>query len=93
VQYRVIRVHPTSLTVARGVGRGPQGSPRALAWPGGEEVRGSTSVAVPVDGTGTVSVAPVMATPVQQHWFINIYIAAYIQVQYMVIGVHPTGLV
>jgi hypothetical protein len=92
VQYRVIRVHPTSLTVARAVGRCPQGSPRALAWPGGEEVRGSTSVAVPVDGTGTVSVAPVMATPVQQHWFINIYITAYIQVQYMVIGVHPTGL-
>jgi hypothetical protein len=28
---------------------------------GGEEVRGPTSVAVPVDGTGTASVAPVMA--------------------------------
>jgi hypothetical protein len=29
-----------------------------LGW---EEVRGPTSVAVPVDGTGTASVAPVMA--------------------------------
>jgi hypothetical protein len=27
-----------------------------------------------------------------QHWFIYSYIAAYIQVQYRVIGVHPTGL-
>jgi hypothetical protein len=29
---------------------------------------------------------------VRQHWFIDSYIAAYIQVQYRVIGVHPTGL-
>ncbi len=29
---------------------------------------------------------------VQQHWFIDSYIAAYIQVQYRVTGVHPTGL-
>jgi hypothetical protein len=35
-------------------------------WPrlGGEEIRGPTSVAVPVDGTGTTSVAPVMVSPV-----------------------------
>ncbi len=29
---------------------------------------------------------------VGQHWFIDSYIAAYIQVQYRVTGVHPTGL-
>jgi hypothetical protein len=29
---------------------------------------------------------------VRQHLFIDSYIAAYIQVQYRVIGVHPTGL-
>jgi hypothetical protein len=29
---------------------------------------------------------------VRQHWFIDSYVAAYIQVQYRVIGVHPTGL-
>jgi hypothetical protein len=29
---------------------------------------------------------------VRQHWFIYSYIAAYIQMQYRVIGVHPTGL-
>jgi hypothetical protein len=29
---------------------------------------------------------------VRQHWFIDSYIAAYIQVQYKVTGVHPTGL-
>ncbi len=29
---------------------------------------------------------------VRQHWFIDSYIAAYIQVQYRVIGEHPTGL-
>jgi hypothetical protein len=29
---------------------------------------------------------------VRQHWFIDSYIAACIQVQYRVIGVHPTGL-
>jgi hypothetical protein len=28
---------------------------------------------------------------VRQHWFIDSYIAAYIQVLYRVIGVHPTG--
>jgi hypothetical protein len=28
----------------------------------------------------------------QQHWFIDGYIAAYIQVPHRVIGVHPTGL-
>ncbi len=28
----------------------------------------------------------------RQHWFIDSYIAAYIQVQYRVIGIHPTGL-
>jgi hypothetical protein len=35
-------------------------------WPRleGEEVRGLTSLAVPVDGTGTASVAPVKAPPV-----------------------------
>jgi sensor domain CHASE-containing protein len=35
-------------------------------WPRleGEEVRGPTSLAVPVDGTGTASVAPVKAPPV-----------------------------
>jgi hypothetical protein len=32
------------------------------------------------------------ATRGRQHWFIDSYIAAYIQVQYRVIGVHPTGL-
>ncbi len=64
MQYRVGGVHPTGLTVARGVRRCPQGSPEL--WPrlGGEEVRGPTSVSVPVDGTGTASVAPVMAPPV-----------------------------
>ncbi len=51
MQYRVFGVHPTGLTVARGVGRCPQGST-------------PTSVAVPVDKTGTASVAPVMAPPV-----------------------------
>jgi hypothetical protein len=30
-------------------------------WLGGEEVRGPTSVAVPIDGTGTASVAPAIA--------------------------------
>jgi hypothetical protein len=34
VQYRVIGVHPTGLTVARGVGRCPQGYPQALALAG-----------------------------------------------------------
>ncbi len=34
VQYRVTEVHPTGLTVARGVGRYPQGSLRALASAG-----------------------------------------------------------
>jgi hypothetical protein len=29
---------------------------------------------------------------VRQHWFIDSYIAAYIQMQYRVGGVHPTGL-
>jgi hypothetical protein len=29
---------------------------------------------------------------VRQHWFIDSYIAFYIQVMYRVIGVHPTGL-
>jgi hypothetical protein len=29
---------------------------------------------------------------VRQHWFIDSYIAAYLQVQYRVGGVHPTGL-
>jgi hypothetical protein len=29
---------------------------------------------------------------VREHWYIDSYIAAYIQVQYRVIGVHPTGL-
>jgi hypothetical protein len=29
---------------------------------------------------------------VRQHWFIDSYIAAYIQVLYRVTGVHPTGL-
>ncbi len=29
---------------------------------------------------------------VRQHWFIDSYIAAYIQMQYRVTGVHPTGL-
>ncbi len=35
-------------------------------WPrlGGEEVRGPTSLAVPVEGTGTASVAPEKAPPV-----------------------------
>ena len=35
-------------------------------WPRleGEEVRGPTSLAMPVDGTGTTSVAPVKAPPV-----------------------------
>ncbi len=64
MQYRVTGVHPTGLTVARGVGRCPQGSPPALASARGEEVRDPTSMAVPVDRTGTASVAPVMAPPV-----------------------------
>ncbi len=42
----------------------PSWSDRRPGRLGGEEVRGPTSVAVPVDGTGTVSVAPVMAPPV-----------------------------
>jgi hypothetical protein len=29
---------------------------------------------------------------VRQHWFIDSYMAAYIQMQYRVGGVHPTGL-
>jgi hypothetical protein len=29
---------------------------------------------------------------VRQHWFIDSYIAAYIQIQYRVGDVHPTGL-
>jgi hypothetical protein len=64
VQSRVTGVNPTGLTVARGIGRCPQGS--SELWPllGGEEVRGPTSVAVPIDGTGTASVAPAMAPPV-----------------------------
>jgi hypothetical protein len=64
VQYRVTGVHPTGLTVTKGVGRCPQGSPQLWPRPGGEEVRDPTSVAVPIDGTGTASVAPVMARPV-----------------------------
>ncbi len=32
------------------------------------------------------------APEVQQHWFIDSYVAAYIQMQYRVGGVHPTGL-
>ncbi len=48
----------------RDVGRCPQGSPEL--WPRleGEEVKGLTSLAVAVDWTGTVSVAPVKAPPV-----------------------------
>ncbi len=44
--------------------RCPQGSPKL--WPrlGGEEVRGPTSVAVPIDGMGIASMASVMASPV-----------------------------
>jgi hypothetical protein len=38
--------------------------PELWPRPGGEEVRGPTSVAVPVVGTGTASVAPVMGPPV-----------------------------
>ncbi len=38
VQYRVIGVHPTGLTIARGVGRCPQAPPELWPWPGGEEV-------------------------------------------------------
>jgi hypothetical protein len=65
VLYRVTGVHPTGLTVDQGCRQVSTGLPPEL-WPRleGEEVRGPTSVAVPVDGTGTASVAPVMAPPV-----------------------------
>jgi hypothetical protein len=46
--------------VYAGVHRAP---PELWPRPGGEEVRGPTSAAVTVDGTGTGSVAPVMAPP------------------------------
>jgi hypothetical protein len=61
VQYRVTGVHPTGLTIARGVGQCYRAPPEL--WPrlGGEEVRGPTSVAVPVDGTGTASNKPVLS--------------------------------
>jgi hypothetical protein len=63
--YRVARVHPTGLTVNQGCRQVSTGLPPEL-WPrlDGEEVRGLTSLAVPVDGTGTASVEPVMALPV-----------------------------
>jgi hypothetical protein len=64
VQYRVLRVQPTGLTVARGVRRCHRAPPELWRRPGGEEVKGPTSVAVPIDGTGTASVAPMMAPPV-----------------------------
>ncbi len=56
VLYRVARIRPTGLTITRGIGSSPQGSPEL--WPRleGEEVRGPTSSAVPVDRTGTASV-------------------------------------
>ncbi len=44
-----------------GVHRAP---PELWPWLEGEEVRGLTSLAVPIDGTGTTSVAPVKAPPV-----------------------------
>ncbi len=55
---------PTGLTVSRDVASSLQGSPEL--WPrlGGEEVRGPTSGAVPVDETGTASVEAVKAPPV-----------------------------
>jgi hypothetical protein len=47
--------------VYEGVHRSP---PELLPRLEGEEVRGLTSVAVPIDGTSTASVKPVMAPPV-----------------------------
>jgi hypothetical protein len=45
-------------------------------------------------GTCKVSGSPLWKEAQQevlQHWFIDSYIAAYIQMQYRVGGVHPTG--
>ncbi len=64
VLYRVDRVRLTGLIVTRGIGSSPQGSLELWPWLEGEEVRGPTSLAVPVDGTGTVSVEAVKAPPV-----------------------------
>jgi hypothetical protein len=64
VLYRVTRVCRTGLTVSRGIGSSPRGSPKL--WPRleGEEVRGPTSLAVPIEGTGIAYVEAVKAPPV-----------------------------
>jgi hypothetical protein len=63
VLYGVDRVRQIGLTVSRGIDSSPQGFPRALASLGGEEVRGPTSGAVPINGMGTVSVEAVKVVP------------------------------
>jgi hypothetical protein len=64
VLYTGSGVHPTGQTVTRDVASSPQGSPELWPRPGGEEVKGPTSGAVPVDETGTSSVEAVKAPPV-----------------------------
>ncbi len=67
MQYRVGGVHPTGLTRRQGCTQVSTGLPPSSGLCREEkrsEVRGPTSVAVPVDGTGTASVAQVMAPPV-----------------------------
>ncbi len=59
VLHRVDWVRLTGLTVTRVVGSSPQGSPRAQL--DGVEVRGPTSLVVPVDGMDTASVEAVKA--------------------------------
>jgi hypothetical protein len=41
---------------------------------------------------GSVEGGTTRGTTALVYWFIDSYIAAYIQVQYRVIGVHPIGL-
>jgi hypothetical protein len=62
----VNRVCQTGLAVSRGIGRAPQVSNPSELWPRleGEEVRGLTSWAVSIDGTGTASVEAVNVLPV-----------------------------
>ncbi len=62
--YRVTRVHRTGLAISRGVGSSQQGSAELWSRLEGEEVRGLTSWAVPVDRTGTASVEAVKAQPI-----------------------------
>jgi hypothetical protein len=78
VLYRLTEVHLTGLTVDQGCRQVSTGLPPSsgLGW---KEKRSE--------------VQPLWRCPLTgQHWFIDSYIAAYIQVLYRVIGVHPTGL-